>query len=582
MPSSNPIPSLPGKDPVPDLLKRIQFLRDHNQVIRTQVLIVGSGPIGAVFAKTLVDAGLNVLMVDMGEQASKLIGDHRKNSAVVQKDISLFTNVIRGELSPLSVPVKTADIQLAPISFQDGAGEYVLNGQNPDQIASVNLTSSAATRTVGGMSSHWTCCTPRQHPLERSDLFTDERWDELYTKVEQLFDTNSTTFDNSVRHRLVGKVLEEAFQTEREVRSMPLACKRPSDNSSYIRWSSTASILGEYADLSTNTAGRFDMLSQNQCDVLSINRDSYKVEAAIIRDLVSNKDYVVDADRYVICGGSVLTAGIMAKSLFQSNISIDTSFPALGRYLTEQHMTFCQIALKQSLVERVSRDPGWLDTPNDSTIRDAVEDHQKRHPDDPLPFPFDDLDPNIYTPFSEAYPWHTQIHRDAFGYGEIPAGLDQRLVVDLRFFGITKPRSDNYVTFSMKRKDGFGMPQPTFNFSLSREDREQDHKMMQDMEKVAAHLGGFVPGSEPQNLASGLALHVCGTFRAGKKHDSETLDEVKETSVVDCYGRVWGSENLYLGGCGVIRTGNASNPTLTAAAHALAGAEQIVSELPSA
>ncbi|KAI1374094.1 pyranose oxidase [Hypoxylon crocopeplum] len=575
MSQSNPIPSLPGKGPISDLVKRIQSLRDNGQVVNTDVLIVGSGPIGAVFARTLLDAGLDVVMVDMGEQASKLIGDHRKNSVAVQKDISLFTNVIRGELSPLSVPVKEANVSLAPISFQDGAGRYVLNGQNPDQDARLNLTASAATRTVGGMSSHWTCCTPRQHPKEHSDLFTDREWDGLYAKAEDLFDTNSTTFDGSVRHRLVRKVLAEAFGDEREVRSMPLACKKPSDKSSYIQWSSTASILGKYAQSSSKP---FRVMSQTQCDVLKINRSTFEVETAIIRDLVNNVDSVIDAKRYVICGGAVLTAGIMARSLWKSDLNIEGSCPALGKFLTEQHMTFCQIALKQSLVERVSRDPGWLDTEGDSTIKKAVEKHKLLHPDDPLPFPFHDLDPNVYTPFSEAHPWHTQIHRDAFGYGEIPDGLDQRLVVDLRFFGYTSPTCDNKVTFSEKRRDGFGMPQPTFDFRLSKEDRERDHNMMQDMEKVAALLGGFVPGSEPQNLASGTALHVCGVYRAGKR-DDKSLDEVKETSVVDRYGRVWGSDNLYLGGCGVIPTGNASNPTLTAAVHALAGAEQIVTKL---
>lgn len=37
-------------------------------LIKTEVLIVGSGPIGAVFARTLVEKNKKVLMIDIGEQ----------------------------------------------------------------------------------------------------------------------------------------------------------------------------------------------------------------------------------------------------------------------------------------------------------------------------------------------------------------------------------------------------------------------------------------------------------------------------------------------------------------------------------
>lgn len=81
------------------------------------------------------------------------------------------------------------------------------------------------------------------------------------------------------------------------------------------------------------------------------------------------------------------------------------------------------------------------------------------------------------------------------------------------------------------------------------------------------------------------AFTVCGIYRAGKgvfkdgKKDQIDLKETKKTSVVDKTGLVWGLSNLYLGGCGIIPTGNASNPTLTAACHAIAGADRILAEL---
>jgi pyranose oxidase len=120
------------------------------------------------------------------------------------------------------------------------------NGQNPDQSPWDNIPSASASRVVGGMGSHWTCCTPRQHKLERSELFTDDEWDELYSTAEKLFRTNSTSFDDSIRQQLVKHVLGNAYDT-RGIVSMPLACDRSAGNNDYVEWTCTATILDDLA-----------------------------------------------------------------------------------------------------------------------------------------------------------------------------------------------------------------------------------------------------------------------------------------------------------------------------------------------
>ena len=76
------------------------------------------------------------------------------------------------------------------------------------------------------------------------------------------------------------------------------------------------------------------------------------------------------------------------------------------------------------------------------------------------------------------HPWHTQIHRDAFSYGAVAENIDTRLIVDFRFFGYVEPREVNQIVFQKFYEDAYGMPQPTFKFQMSENDRERSRKMM--------------------------------------------------------------------------------------------------------
>lgn len=101
---------------------------------------------------------------------------------------------------------------------------------------------------------------------------------------------------------------------------------------------------------------------------------------------------------------------------------------------------------------------------------------------DPIPIPINTAPPNQWIPVSDGRPWHCQIHRDAFAYGDHPPNVDDRLIVDLRWFGIVGQHASNRVSFDECAARGIvdvmGLPQPTFNFSYTREERARLHAMM--------------------------------------------------------------------------------------------------------
>lgn len=82
-----------------------------------------------------------------------------------------------------------------------------------------------------------------------------------------------------------------------------------------------------------------------------------------------------------------------------------------------------KVALKRSIIEYIETNPDYAE---------RVRHHHEVAPKDPLPIPFGEPEPQVTQPYHTLRPWHTQIHRDAFSYGDVGPAVDPRLVVDLR------------------------------------------------------------------------------------------------------------------------------------------------------
>ncbi|GMH41750.1 hypothetical protein BSKO_09660 [Bryopsis sp. KO-2023] len=451
----------------------------------TDVLIIGSGPIGAVFARELLDrTGAKILcsvyvtrrrncrkrirhiylsvlritililtrilclaVVDVGDAGTPVPGAHLKNVAYFQKDVNYFANIIKADFHPISIavnraPVATLGTDAYTVSAEDYKKNYSTWNENPDQDAYKNLSGAGCTYKVGGMGTHWTAACPRMHQDELGDLenlVTDEDREELYKRAEVLFDVTQEAFNDSIRHRTVMKTLREEYEKDsipedKRPQALPLSVKRRALNQSFLKWGSTATVLGPHAkpscihlgaepSMNVNTARPFRILEQHLCRKLVMkdeDDDKKSVEYAVIHNMLRNERIRVKAKHYIVCCGTVLSAQLLHASGLGNGKESDF-LPALGRYLTEQPLAFCQVVMKRSIVEGIGT----------KYPDEVAKDKKLRTQHDPIPIPHGDGDPQCWFPYSKDRPWHCQIHRDAFAYGELAPNVDPRLIVDL-------------------------------------------------------------------------------------------------------------------------------------------------------
>jgi choline dehydrogenase-like flavoprotein len=126
---------------------------------------------------------------------------------------------------------------------------------------------------------------------------------------------------------------------------------------------------------------------------------------------------------------------------------------------------------------------------------------------------------------------------------------------------------DNRVEFSESAADWRGLPEMDIHYALSADDWRRVERGQDAMMAIAEAFGAPL-AEAPAMLPSGTSLHYQGTVRMGPRDDG--------TSVCDRHSRVWGTDNVFAAGNGVIPTSTACNPTLTSVALAVLGAEEIV------
>ncbi len=519
--------------------------------LSAHVLIIGSGPIGCTYARILVEAGASVLMVDAGAQLSTTPGSHLRNDRAYQANKNNFEDLVAANLHTYSLPTQSGyEGTLDPTAFWDSS-DQAYNFHNPNQDPLRNLTAAGGTYAVGGMFTHWTAATPRQHPtLERTNIIPADEWEALYEIAEQFCNTHTDQFDFD-RGRLVKEALTDYYARVPEgykhpvpgdypVQNLPVAAERRTGfdgEHQYVHWSGADTVLGPLLT-DEELAKRFRILPQHLVKELIHSADG-RLTRAKVQDLSTLTTLDIEADHFMVASGAIFGPQLLFASKIRS--------AALGRYLNDQICASCLVVLGKENVAKLGAPPSK---------------------DDPIPMPLWAPEPEVWIPVSKDRPWHCQIHYDPINF-TTPGGeyVDERLLVFVQWFGMAEAEEHNRVFFDEKVPDLMGMPQPTFDYRIPDAAAKRAHEMIGDMAPATLAIGGWLPGQLPQFEPPGSSLHFMSTTRMGERDDGK--------SVVDPYLRHWGYENLWVAGCGAIPEMSACNPTLTAMAIAIRSARKV-------
>jgi hypothetical protein len=229
----------------------------------------------------------------------------------------------------------------------------------------------------------------------------------------------------------------------------------------------------------------------------------------------------------------------------------------LGRYLTEHPVVISTVAVDPAKVGRFA------------TEEDLDRELARRsiNPADPvaavnrIPFSEPDHPFSLQVMYAELPPFQLDpAHPQAgnrWGYVNMGYGLRKH------------PRFEDGLTFTDDELDYRGLPNFTIEYALSDAENAEVEVATALLKRAGGSLGTFV--AEPRLMPNGSSLHYQGTMRMGETDDG--------TSVADPYSRVWGFDNLVVGGNALIPTATSMNPTLMSVAIAVRGAKKLAEEL---
>jgi len=520
---------------------------EHSPVIT----VVGSGPIGSAYARVLLDTlpHARVIMFEAGPQITDRPGASVRNiadPAAKERAREMSQGPQAGAYrESLGIPAGV----VVEGMFTARQGTHLLDFGGEGSAHAATFPAAAAATNVGGQGAHWTCAIPRPAFSEKVDFIGDEEWEELISAAEGLLHHQAAAFADSPVGGAIRALLEREFGAElpegHGVGTLPVAGDPQPDGS--MVWAGADFVLGPLLDEGAAQAARFEL--RDLTLVRRVEHEAGRATGVTVEDLRTGQTSFVPADLVVVAADAFRSPQLLWASGIRP--------AALGRYLTEHHVVISTVALDgERMAELVTVEQLEAELARRSVHAAdpvaAVNRIPFSEPDHPFslqvmyaenpPFPLDDSHPHA---------------GNRWGYVNMGYGVRKH------------PRVEDGVRFDDAEPDYRGFPNMTIEYALTDRENAEIAQATERLRRAGAALGTFI--AEPRLLPNGSSLHYMGTMRMGAADDG--------TSVADPWSRVWGVQNLVVGGNALIPTANTMNPTLMSVALAVRGARKAAESL---
>lgn len=515
------------------------------------VAIVGSGPIGAAYARTIIEQHptARVVMFEAGPQVTERPGASVRNIADPDEK-ARAREMSQGPQAgafreSLGIPAGA----VVEGMFTARQGTHLLDFGGEGSAHAPTFPAVAGATNVGGQGAHWTCAIPRPAFSEKIPFIADDEWEDLISTAEGLLHHQAAAFADSPIGGAIRTLLGREFAAELPdgygVGTLPVAGDPQPDGS--MVWTGADMVLGPLIEAGSAESERFELRDLSL--VRRIEREGEQVTGVTVEDLRTKTTSFVPADLVVVAADAFRSPQLLWASGIRP--------AALGRYLTEHHVVISTVSLDGERMSELVTD----DELSGELARRAKNAADPVAAVNRIPFSEPDHPFSLQVMYAENPPFQLDPENPQAGnrWGYVNMG-----------YGVRKhPRVEDGVRFSDDEPDYRGLPNMTIEYALTEKEEAEIAQATQRLKRAGAALGTFV--AEPRLLPNGSSLHYMGTMRMGETDDG--------TSVADPYSRVWGVSNLLVGGNALIPTANTMNPTLTSVAIAVRGARRAVEDL---